>query len=327
MSLPAMRDTRPARLLGSVTRQLRRLRDLEAAAFLGEIVRRSGTFAVVGDMQRTSSVEIWRESNPGERKLIVARIAQERPDFVAILGDLVFHGSSPVDWAEFDELTEPLRAAGLPVLPVLGNHDYWVVRRGALENFFARFPHLKRRHFYEVRYGPLALLFLDSNERFLGPALWREQRAWYEAALARFEGDPSVAGVLVLLHHPPYTNSTITRDELHVQRDLVPPFASAEKTLAMLSGHVHSYERYVRGGKTLLVTGGGGGPRAPLHAKPSRRHEDDLFAGPLLRSFHFLLVTPAESEIAFEMVAVSKRGRAFVTEDRFTLPLRAAETA
>ncbi|HKC25512.1 MAG TPA: metallophosphoesterase [Thermoanaerobaculia bacterium] len=318
-----MSDTRPARLLGSVTRQLRRLRDAEAVAFLGEVVRRSGTFAVVSDMQRTSGVEIWRESNAGERKLIVARIAEERPDFVAILGDLVFHGSSPVDWAEFDELTEPLRAAGLPVLPVLGNHDYWLVRRGALDNFFSRFPHLDRRHFYEVRYGPLTLLFLDSNERFLDPAIWREQRAWYEAALGRLDGDPGVAGVLVLLHHPPYTNSTITRDELHVQRDFVPPFAAATKTLAMIAGHVHSYERFVRGGKTYLVTGGGGGPRAPLHSEHRRRHIDDLFLGPLVRSFHFLLVTPGESEVVFEMVAVGKHGSTFVTEDRFALALHA----
>src|SRR5206468_5236829 len=115
-----------------------------------------------------------------------------------------------------------------------------------------------------VRYGALTLLFLDSNERFLEPFAWREELEWYAAALARSDADPSVAGVLVLLHHPPYTNSTVTRDELHVQRDLVPPFAAAKKTLAMLSGHAHSYERFSRGGKTYVVTGGGGGPRAAL---------------------------------------------------------------
>src|SRR5262249_50640384 len=116
----------PDRILGSLRRQLRRDREREAAAFVGEVGKRSGRFAVVGDLQRTSGVELWRESNAPERRLVVSRLAEERPDFVAVLGDLVFHGSSPIDWAEFDDLTEPLRSAAVPVLPVLGNHDYWL---------------------------------------------------------------------------------------------------------------------------------------------------------------------------------------------------------
>jgi Icc-related predicted phosphoesterase len=322
-----MRDSRPARLVVSVARQLKRVRSRGAAAFLGEVVMRSGTFAVVSDLQRTSGVEIWRESNLGERSLIVSRIADEKPDFLAILGDLVFHGSSPVDWSEFDDLTEPLRRAGIPVLPVLGNHDYWLLRSGALGNYFARFPHLSGRHWYEARYGALTILFLDSNQRFLSPEAWTEERTWFEEALARADADPSVSGVLVFLHHPPYTNSTITKDELHVQHAFVPPFAAAKKTLALVAGHVHSYERFHRGGKTYVVSGGGGGPRAALHSGVRRRHADDLFAGPQLRSFHFLRVTPARSEVAFEMVALAKRATEFRVEDRFTLPLAEAVSA
>lgn len=326
-SMRSVKESRPGRVIGSFTRQLRRVRPPAAAPFLGDVAPRAGWFAVVSDLQRTSGLEVWRESNRGERERIVARLAADRPDFLAVLGDLVFHGSSPVDWAEFDQLMRPLRAAEVPVLPVLGNHDYWARRRGALANFFARFPHLAGRRWYEARYGPLALLFLDSNERFLSPEAWADELGWFAEALLRADADDSVAGVIVFLHHPPYTNSTITRDELHVQRHLVPPFAAARKTLALVAGHVHSYERFCRGGKVYVVTGGGGGPRAPLFTREARRHPDDLFPGPALRSFHYLKVMPREDEVSVEMIALAKHATAFAVEDRFSLPFAAAVPA
>ena len=57
----------------------------------------------------------------------------------------------------------PIRLARIPVLPVLGNHEYWVARGPALSNFFARFPHLHGRRWHAVTYGPLRILALDSN--------------------------------------------------------------------------------------------------------------------------------------------------------------------
>ncbi len=131
-------------------------------------------------------------------------------------------------------------------------------------------------------------LFLDSNEAQLGAKLWAEQAAWLVERLAAFDADPAIAGVVVFVHHPPFTNSTVTGDELHVRQAFVPPFAAARKTLAMVAGHVHSYEHFVRGAKTFLVAGGGGGPRVRLARGAARRHADDLFDGPELRHFHFL---------------------------------------
>ncbi len=128
----------------------------------------------------------------------------------------------------------------------------------------------------------MRLVFLDSNIDELPAATWEAQRVWYEATLAAYDADAAVRGVLVLLHHPPYTNSTVTSDEEHVQRVIVPPLLHAKKTLGLVSGHVHSYERFERGGKMFLVSGGGGGPRARLAEGGARRHPDDLFQGPPL---------------------------------------------
>jgi len=279
----------------------------------------SGRFAVLGDLQRTSRLEFWRESNTEESRRLVAEIAARGPDFVVGLGDLVFRGSSRRDWAWFDALTAPLRDADIPFLPILGNHDYWACRGPALRNAFARFPRLRASRWYRETYGPLLLVFLDSNERALGAAAWREEAAWLGAELARADEEKAVKGVVVLVHHPPYTNSTVTGDEVHVQRALVPPFAAARKTLAMISGHVHSYERFVRGGKTFLVAGGGGGPRVRLASGAARRHADDVFDGPEVRPFHFLLCRPAASGLEVEVVGLEKGGDNFFSLAQFAL--------
>jgi len=280
---------------------------------------RSGRFAILGDLQRTSCVEFWRESNPEESRRLVAEIAARGPDFVVGLGDLVFRGSSRRDWARFDALTAPLRDASIPVLPILGNHDYWARRGPALRNVFARFSRLATSRWYAETYGILRLVFLDSNERALGAAAWREEAAWLESELSRADEDEAAKGVVVFVHHPPYTNSTVTGDELPVQRAFVPLFAAAKKTIAMISGHVHSYERFVRGGKTFLVAGGGGGPRVRLASGAARRHADDVFDGPEVRPFHFLLCRPAASGLEVEVVGLEKGGDNFFSLAQFAL--------
>ncbi len=300
-------------------KKLERGRPEAVCCFEGGVLRRSGRFAVVSDLQRTSRAEVWRESNRDERDRVLQEIARERPDFVAVLGDLVFRGSAAAEWEELDRVCAPLREARLPVLPVLGNHEYWISRRGALRRFFARFPHLEKRHWYSVPYGSLGLVFLDSNLRWLPASKWREQLAWYERELSRLDEDPTIRGVMVFLHHPPYTNSTVTSDERHVQRNFVPPFVRAGKTLAMVSGHVHSYERFERGGKTFVVTGGGGGPRVRLATGARRRHQDDLFAGPPVRPFHFMMFSLGQGGLEVQVKGLEKTDSEFQVIDGFIL--------
>jgi hypothetical protein len=276
--------------------------------------------AVVGDLQRTAPIlEAWRERNDAERARVVAAIAQERPDLLALTGDCVFDGGSDAQWAEFDELMAPLRAAGVPVVAALGNHEHWLGRDGA-SRIFARLPHLAGRFWYEVPFGPLRIVVLDSDEGALGARDWAAQRAWYEATLARLDADERVRGVLVVFHHPPLTNSTVTGDDAHVQTSLLPAFLHARKTMALLTGHVHTYERYLRDGKMLVVSGGGGGPRAALLVGDARRHADDLFAGPAVRDAHFTVYTVDDAGVHAEVRGLAKGGDAFRVMDRFELP-------
>jgi 3',5'-cyclic AMP phosphodiesterase CpdA len=280
---------------------------------------------VISDLQRRSLVELWRAPNVVQKRRILAAVAAEEPDFVAILGDLVFRGSWAGEWSDFDRETEPLRAAGVPVLPVLGNHDCWVSTRPAfaLRSYFSRFPDLDGRRWYERRYGPLALLFCDSNSGQLAPAAWEEQLAFLEERLAAADADPRVRGTLVMLHHPPFTNSPKGWWEEVLHRSFLPRFTAARKTMAMLSGHIHHYERFRRGGRAYVVTGGVG---PPVRGTPTRkRHADDLFGEPGKRYFHYLAGALDDGGVTFEMHALEPRGTGFTVRDRFTLPYPAQE--
>jgi hypothetical protein len=276
---------------------------------------------VVGDLQRTAPLlELWREQNDAERQIVVRAIADARPDLVAITGDCVFDGGSDAQWQAFDALAAPLRALDVPAIAAFGNHEYWAGRDDAEAHLFPRFPLDSGRHWFVVSLGPLRLVVLDSNRDRLGDADWGMEMVWYERTLAELDADAGVRGVLVLEHHPAYTNSTVTGDEPHVQRFVVPPLLRARKTLGLVTGHVHSYERFERGGKTFVVSGGGGGPRAELLTGADRRHPDDRYAGPALRDFHFTVYTVTGAGVSAEVRGLPKGGTRVAPIDRFTMP-------
>jgi hypothetical protein len=266
------------------------------------------SFAVASDLQRDT---LWDQgSQPADdndvaRTVIVEQIVKRAPGFVAISGDLVGDGSSTKHWADLDDLLRPLDEAKIPVVAAIGNHEYLQGGSANLGRFFERFPRLAGWHWYSVAYGPVSMLVLDSNKDALTPSQWHDQKTWFQRTLDRLDRDAVVRGVFVLVHHPPYTNSTITGDETQVQEAFVPPFERSKKTMAMISGHVHSYERFIRRDKTFIVSGGGGIPRAPLLEGDKRRHADDLFAGPAVRGYHFLAFTLGPSGIDVQVLAVA----------------------
>ena len=275
-------------------------------------------FAVTSDLQRDTAWEQGSrptEDNDVARRLIIEEIVKLGPGFVAITGDLVGDGSSARHWADFDDLVRPLKEAKVPVIAAIGNHEYWQAGSKNLDQFFARFPTLAGRHWYSIAYGPVSVVVLDSNQDVLTASEWQNEKTWFERSLGALVGDARVRGVFVIMHHPPYTNSTLTGDETHVQQAFVPPFERSKKTMAMIGGHVHSYERFDRGGKTFIVSGGGGIPRAPLLEGDKQRHAGDLFRGPPVRGYHFLALTVGPAGIDVQVISVAPRS----VMDAFTL--------
>lgn len=282
----------------------------------------TGRIAIVGDTQRTLAVErlLGREPNDAERERLIAAIAADRPDLLVHLGDAVAIGSSAADWAYFDRLMTPIRDAGIPVLAVFGNHDYWGVRSVARTALESRFPELGRSHWYTGRYAGLLLVWLDSNRRKLSDEDWDRQSRWFKEQLDDADRDGGTKGVFVFCHHPPYTNSRATGDEADVQEAFLPAFFASHKAVVLVAGHTHAYERFERHGKTFVVSGGGGGPRVRLLEGDAARHPD-LFRGPSPRPFHYLLLELRGRGVEVEVKGFDKGEGAVRIIDRFRVML------
>jgi len=270
------------------------------------ITARKGSFVVVGGLRSTLGFEAWRASTPRERRAILKEVSGEKPDFVALLGDLVFCGSSADAWLDYDRVASPLKSSGVPAYPVLGNRDYWLTRRSALSNYFARFPHLRGRHWYAATYAGIGLAFLDSNVQWLTAGAWDEQIEWYERLLAQWDADREILGTIVLLYHPAFSRRTST-DMLHVQRDLLPVFLRSHKTLAMLSGLVHEDAPVFRDGRAFLAAGAAGPSSFSRHSTQDAA------------SVRYLRLRPEGGGVAVEVRSLEPEGSGFATERRFDL--------
>jgi len=263
------------------------------------------TFVGYGDMRFTDPADS-RHSNAAVRRAEIARIAQEKPAFVVISGDLVMTGADAQDWKVFDVETAPLRQAEIELLPALGNHDVHGAEDRALENYFQHFPRLEGRRWYTARAGNVLVFVLDSNSPD-GPG--SEQRQWLEQGLKTLP--PDVDFVLVTLHHPPLTHS---HDKMvgggHSERpqeeqigSLLEKYQrSMRARIIVLAGHVHNYERYERSGVTYLVSGGGGA--TPYMVRRSAR---DFYRDPG-PTYHICNFTVDHGELRFQMLKLTLNG-------------------
>lgn len=258
------------------------------------------TLAVIGDLQITPG---WvrrfrgREDNRGEQKVLVADL-QTRADRLAalvVVGDLVFSPRSAREWRRFDTLVSPL-AARVPVLPVMGNHDYhcWFIyvcsRRVIPREVSERFPWLWPGRPYAAAFGDVALYFLDSEKGLDAQARWLAGRL--DSARGTF------AAAVVFFHRPPYSNSIDFGAEGYepAVEYVVPVLAAAPVPTVVVNGHIHGYEHLLINGVHYFTSAGGGGPRGLLG--PDR--PGDVYTGPdcrvepsgaVLRPFNYLLIS------------------------------------
>lgn len=264
--------------------------------------------AVIGDTQRTSwmeSIFMFREENDRERELLLSHLLRTKFGLLVHLGDMVFDGASASEWKEFDRWFAPVFARGIPVIPAVGNHEYWGNNQKALANLTARFPWLASSRWHARIYESLGLIMIDSNISEYTEADWTRQVAWFDSTLREMEANPNVNAVLVFSHHPPFTNSTTIDDASYLAKSFLPNFFASEKTIAFISGHVHGYERFALNGRTFIVSGGGGGPRLPVHERSKARHHDQ-FTGPVIRPFNYLLLYPESGRLRIEVMGLEK---------------------
>jgi len=242
--------------------------------------------ALIGDLQRTGPIEVWRERNDVERALLLRQLAADQPDALVLLGDMVWWGASDEEWDYFDRVMEPVRSLQIPTLAVVGNHEYYGEDASAFDHLRSRFDALKEVTWYTRVFDSVAYVVLNTNvEELSQRELWR-QYIWFRSTMKTLDDDPSVRAVVVCGHHPPFTNSDVVSDEELLQQHFVPSFLLSKKGAFWFAGHAHTYERFAIGDKQFIVSGGGGGPRQ----QSIRAIHRDVYEGPPLRPFHYVIV-------------------------------------
>jgi 3',5'-cyclic AMP phosphodiesterase CpdA len=259
-----------------------------------------------GDVRFTDASERV-QSHPIARRALVAKITAEQPDALLVTGDLPFRGSHSEDWAVVHNETQPWRDAKLRIYPSLGNHELRGGVKIGLQNWWAEFPELKNRRWYSVQFGNCYIITLDSDTS-LNPGSAQDQ--WLTAQLAHLPA--STDFVFLLMHHPSYTDSedlsghSAAMQEKKLARRLEamtasaaaagPPAGSSESPssttpsagpkLIEIAGHVHNYERFMHGGVTYLVSGGGGASPYLFH-----RSSEDQYQGGREPTYHYITFT------------------------------------
>lgn len=256
--------------------------------------------AVVGDLQRTSRYEVWRERNTIQPRLI-KQIASNCPDALILLGDQVFEGSSTADWQYFDNAMKPISKIGIPVYPLYGNHEYFGVDAIARSNMRWRFP-IASRTWYSVAMDSIGFVMLNTNFDEMSRDSAILQLRWFKTEIRTMTENPAIRSIIVCGHHPPFTNSSIVQDEMILRRYFLPVFERSYKGQLWLSGHSHAYEHFLHNGRHYVVSGGGGGPRHLVISEEGIRRHKDLYEGNPIRPFHYLLVRRNAGTLHVEMI-------------------------
>ncbi len=273
----------------------------------GRNIDTASSFIIIGDTQLRGKEELLllRENNRRFVKALFKKIADERPGFVMILGDLTFDGGKEQLWQNFDQLAQPVHQMGIPVYPLLGNHEYFGNIREMQRQYFTRFKQIDAQDWYSFRWRDVGIIMLNSNFSELKADEAKQQERWYRGAIKHFEEDSTITSVIVACHHPPHTNSAVVSDDQNVQRAFETPFAQSKKTVLFITGHCHSYERFFIGGKNIIVSGGGG-PRQALLQPPSGSRNKDYFTAGAIRPHHFCKISKRGNELLLEMNAISE---------------------
>lgn len=181
----------------------------------------------------------------------VARLVEQLPGTVALLGDIAYDHGSAVDFQEcFDLAWRPLRAR---LRPAPGNHEYETPNVSGYFSYFGEAAGEPGEGWYSYDLGSWHVISLNSNcDEVDGCGPGSPQLAWLVADLAAHPSNCAVA----YWHHPRYSSGH------HGSDSLMEPFwqALAEGGADLvLEGHDHDYERMapVDGIRSFVVGTGG----------------------------------------------------------------------
>lgn len=148
-------------------------------------------------------------------------------DFVIMLGDNIYGGHSPSDFArKFEQPYKPLLDAGVKFYASLGNHD-----DPNIERLYKPF-NMNGERYYRFSKGDIEFFVLDSN--YMDP----QQLKWIGDSLQASKAKWKIA----YFHHPLFNPGKHHGPDVDLRAQLLPLFQKFGVNV-VFSGHEHVYER------------------------------------------------------------------------------------
>lgn len=286
--------------------------------------------------------------NPGTLRFIVAgdagtgdphlhhgvtALARQMPiDGILLVGDNVYPcGVTAVDDPQWHKVTKNFADAGVPIYPVLGNHDYGDPDgdercNGASPAAQVRATGRVPRWTFPARHytleSPLASIVLfdsepvaaDFREPFLGSETARREAAWLDAALGGAHGTwRIVAG-----HHPVYSSGAHfgSRGQKRMLATIL-PILERQKVDLYISGHDHDAE--LVGGtaeRPFYLIAGNGAHSDAIHRRTRAGEPKTIFPTTFppkpLVGFTLLEIAPRSLSITFYDGLGEKKSETYV---------------
>ena len=147
-------------------------------------------------------------------------------DFVTMMGDNIYGGHKPKDFArKFEEPYKPLLDGGVKFYACLGNHD------NSNETLYKPF-NMNGQRYYSFKKGPVQFFVLDSNY------MDATQLDWIQHQL----NESNAKWKIAYFHHPLYSDGRFHGSDVDLRNLLMPLFGKYGMNV-VLSGHEHLYER------------------------------------------------------------------------------------
>jgi len=242
------------------------------------------TFVVLGDNR--SGDDIYR--------MIVAQVADRRPDFVINTGDMIATPGQKEEWGKFWGMSKSISMA---YLLAVGNHDAHPKVPGSEKTYKEQVDLPGNELYYAFIAGNSLFIVLDSFIDDQEKRISGEQLKWLEGVLEH----ATQKHRFVFLHHPLYTepgkghHSGDSLDKYPGDRDKLEALFVSSKIDAVFAGHEHFYQRKTIDGITHIITGGGG---APTYVKA----EEGGF-------YHFVHVAVDGDKVSAEVVDINGKVR------------------
>lgn len=223
-------------------------------------------------------------------------------DFVIMLGDNIYGGHAPDDFArKFEQPYKALLDAGVKFYASLGNHD-----DPNDERLYKPF-NMGGERYYSFRKDKVAFFALDSN--YMDPP----QLKWLEQNLKDSQGTWKIS----FFHHPLYNDGRHHGADVDLRTQLLPLF-QLYGVNAVFSGHEHVYERIKpENGIYYFVLGNSGKLMSDDFRKDGER----------MKSFDsdqsFMLVEIAEDTLYFQTISRTGETVDFGSLPRLVIPSKA----